>query len=148
MTDNKNRSVGEVRSTFSKFNGNLGVSGCVRHNFKKVGLISYSKEICSFEVFFEFCAGFDVNDVTENENSFDIETNSESFNYILENIKKKFFIPKFSELDWKPINLVEITNEEHAKTLLKLLEALEDLDDVQNVASNFNINEALMEKII
>ena len=98
--------------------------------------------------FFEFCAGFDVNDVTENENSFDIETNSESFNYILENIVKKILIPKFSELDWKPINLVEITNEEHAKTLLKLLEALEDLDDVQNVASNFNINEALMEKII
>ena len=63
-------------------------------------------------------------------------------------ILKKFLIPKFSELDWKPINLVEITNEEHAKTLLKLLEALEDLDDVQNVASNFNINEALMEKII
>ena len=148
MTDNKNRSVGEVRSTFSKFNGNLGVSGCVRHNFKKVGLISYSKEICSFEVFFEFCAGFDVNDVTENDNSFDIETNSESFNYVLENIEKKFLIPKFSELDWKPINLIEITNEEHAKTLLKLLEALEDLDDVQNVASNFNINEALMEKII
>ena len=56
LTDNKNRSVSEVRSTFSKYNGNLGITGSVRHFFKKTGIISFSKEIDSFENFFEFCA--------------------------------------------------------------------------------------------
>ena len=54
MTDNKNRSAAEVRSTFSKYNGNLGVSGCVKHNFKKVGVISYNKSVSTFENFFDF----------------------------------------------------------------------------------------------
>ena len=54
MTDNKNRSASEVRSTFSKYNGNLGISGSVKRNFKKVGMISYSKEITSFENFLNF----------------------------------------------------------------------------------------------
>ena len=148
MTDNKNRSASEVRSTFSKYNGNLGVSGCVKHNFKKIGYISYENKICSFENFFDFCAGLDVIDVIENANSFDLETNQESYNIVLEILEKKFSIPKFSQVDWKPLNFTEIENEDDAKTLIKLLEKLEDLDDVQNVASNFNINESLMEKVI
>ena len=148
MTDNKNRSASEVRSTFSKYNGNLGVSGCVKHNFKKIGYISYEKKICSFENFFDLCAGLNVIDVIENENSFDLETNQESYNIVLETLEKKFSIPKFSQVEWKPLNFTEIENEDDAKTLIKLLEKLEDLDDVQNVASNFNINEALMEKVI
>ena len=97
MTDNKNRSAAEVRSTFSKYNGNLGVSGCVKHNFKKVGIISYKKSISTFEDFFDYCASLDVDDVTENENDFVLETNLDSFNTILQKLEDKFSIPKFSE---------------------------------------------------
>ena len=148
MTDNKNRSAAEVRSTFSKYNGNLGVSGCVKHNFKKVGIISYKKSISTFEDFFDYCASLDVDDVAENENDFVLETNLDSFNTILQKLEDKFSIPKFSEIEWKPLNFIDISDEDSAKVLIKLLETLEDLDDVQSVSSNFNINDSLMDKII
>ena len=148
MTDNKNRSAAEVRSTFSKYNGNLGVSGCVKHNFKKVGIISYNKSVSTFENFFDFCASLDVDDVTENDNDFVLETSLDSFNSVLQKLETKFSIPKFSEIEWKPLNFIDVSDEDSAKVLIKLLETLEDLDDVQSVSSNFNINDSLMEKII
>jgi len=148
MTDNKNRSVSEIRSTFSKYNGNLGISGCVKHNFKRFGVISYDLKTCSFENFFEFCSSLDVVDILENENTFDVLTDIEFFNSSLEILEKEFSIPKFSGLEWRPLNTVEINNENDASKLLTLLEKLEELDDVQNIASNFNINDTLMEKLI
>ena len=148
MTDNKNRSAAEVRSTFSKYNGNLGVNGCVVHNFKKIGVVSFDKEISSFEKFFDFCASLNVDDVYEEESKFVLETNIESLNNIIETLEKEFSIPKFSEIEWKPLNVVDVNDENDARVLLKLLETLEDLEDVQNVSSNFNINDSLMEKLI
>ena len=148
MTDNKNRSASEIRSTFSKYNGNLGISGSVRHNFKKVGIITYAKEVTTFENFFEFCVSLNINDVIENDNSFDVETDLEVFNQTLEALENKYSVPKFTSLEWKPLNTIEISNQDDAKSLLILLEKLEELDDVQNVFANFNINETLMEKLI
>ena len=148
MTDNKNRSASEIRSTFSKYNGNLGISGSVRHNFKKVGIITYAKEVTTFENFFEFCVSLNINDVIENDNSFDVETDLEAFSQTLETLENKYSVPLFTSLEWKPLNTIEISNQDDAKSLLILLEKLEELDDVQNVFANFNINETLMEKLI
>ncbi len=148
MTDNKNRSASEIRSTFSKYNGNLGISGSVKHNFKKVGIITYAKEVTTFENFFEFCVSLNINDVIENDNSFDVETDLEVFSQTLEALENKYSVPQFSSLEWKPLNTIEISNQDDAKSLLVLLEKLEELDDVQNVFANFNINETLMEKLI
>ncbi len=148
MTDNKNRSASEIRSTFSKYNGNLGISGSVRHNFKKVGIITYAKEVTTFENFFEFCVSLNINDVIENDNSFDVETDLEAFSQTLEALENKYSVPQFTSLEWKPLNTIEISNQDDAKSLLILLEKLEELDDVQNVFANFNINETLMEKLI
>ena len=148
MTDNKNRSASEIRSTFSKYNGNLGISGSVRHNFKKVGIITYAKEVTTFENFFEFCVSLNINDVVENDNSFDVETDLEIFSQTLEALENKYSVPQFTSLEWKPLNTIEISNQDDAKSLLILLEKLEELDDVQNVFANFNINETLMEKLI
>ena len=148
MTDNKNRSASEIRSTFSKYNGNLGISGSVRHNFKKVGIITYAKEVTTFENFFEFCVSLNINDVIENDNSFDVETDLEAFSQTLEALENKYSVPQFTSLVWKPLNTIEISNQDDAKSLLILLEKLEELDDVQNVFANFNINETLMEKLI
>ena len=80
--------------------------------------------------------------------SYEITTEIESFHNILSNLEKEFSVPNFSSIEWRPVNTVDIDNENDATTLLKLLEKLEELDDVQNVASNFNINDKLMEKII
>ncbi len=148
MTDNKNRSASEIRSTFSKYNGNLGISGSVKHNFKKVGIITYAKEVTTFENFFEFCVSLNINDVIENDNSFDVETDLEAFSQTLEALENKYSVPQFTSLEWKPLNTIEISNQDDAKSLLILLEKLEELDDVQNVFANFNINETLMEKLI
>ena len=148
MTDNKNRSASEIRSTFSKYNGNLGISGSVKHNFKKVGIITYAKEVTTFEKFFEFCVSLNINDVIENDNSFDVETDLEVFSQTLEALENKYSVAQFSSLEWKPLNTIEISNQDDAKSLLVLLEKLEELDDVQNVFANFNINETLMEKLI
>ena len=148
MTDNKNRSASEIRSTFSKYNGNLGISGSVKHNFKKIGMISYSKEITTFENFFEFCVSLNVNDIMENNEIYEVETDLELFSETLEALENKYSVAKFSSLEWKPLNSIEISNEDDAKSLLILLEKLEEIDDVQNVFSNFNINDSLMENLI
>ena len=148
MTDNRNRSASEIRSTFSKYNGNLGISGCVKHNFKRLGIISYDSKVSSFEDFFDFCSSLDVLDIIENDSIFEVLTDVELFNRSLEILEKKFSISKFSGLEWRPINTIDINSEDDAKKLLTLLEKLEELDDVQNIASNFNINDVLMEKLI
>mgnify|MGYP001244871723 CR=1 FL=1 len=148
MTDNRNRSASEIRSTFSKYNGNLGISGCVKHNFKRLGIISYDSKVSSFEDFFDFCSSLDVIDIIENDSVFEVLTDVELFNKSLEILEKKFSISKFSGLEWRPINTIDINSEDDANKLLTLLEKLEELEDVQNIASNFNINDILMEKLI
>ena len=149
MTDNRNRSASEIRSTFSKYNGNLGISGCVKHNFKRVGVINYTAELCSFDNFFEFCASHNnIVDVIENENIFEVLTKLEFFQSTLEILEKKFSVAQFAQLEWRPINTIEISDENDASKLVNLLEKLEEIDDVQNIASNFNINDSLMEKLV
>ena len=101
-----------------------------------------------FENFFEFCVSLNINDVIENDNSFDVETDLEAFSQTLEALENKYSVPQFTSLEWKPLNTIEISNQDDAKSLLILLEKLEELDDVQNVFANFNINETLMEKLI
>ncbi|MBH43780.1 MAG: YebC/PmpR family DNA-binding transcriptional regulator [Rickettsiales bacterium] len=145
-TDNKNRSASEIRTIFNKSNGNLGNSGSVKHLFQKVGVIMYPKSIDSFESLFEFSSTLSVLDLNENDGIYEIETSLQTFHDILENFEKKYDIPKSSSLEWKAKELIDI-NENDAEKLLNLIEKLEELDDVQNIFSNFDINEELMEKI-
>ncbi len=148
LTDNKNRSASEIRSTFSKYNGNLGISGCVKHHFNKIGTISYPREIESFDSFFDFSASLNVKDIYENDDSYEVITDPEFFHDVIANLEKKYSIPKFSSIEWRPESSIDVNDEEDAKKLVTLLEKLEDLDDVQNVVSNFNISDELMDKLI
>ena len=148
MTDNRNRSASEIRAAFSKFNGNLGISGCVKPYFQKIGLVTYLNSVDSFDNFFEFCLSIEVEDIQELDELYEIIITSELFHVSLEKLEKKFGMPKFSNLEWRALNNIEVSKEDDAKNLFKLLEKLEDLDDVQNVSSNFNINDSLMEKVI
>ena len=145
-TDNKNRSASDIRTTFNKFNGNLGTSNSVKHLFQKIGTIIYPKSIDSFESLFEFSSTLSVLDLDENNEIYEIETTLETFHEILENFEKKYDIPKSSNLEWKAKELINI-KENDAEKLLTLIEKLEELDDVQNIFSNFDISEELMEKI-
>jgi len=145
-TDNKNRSASEIRTTFNKFNGNLGTTGSVKHLFQKVGTIIYPKSIGSFESLFEFSSNLSVLDLNENDEIYEIETSLEKFHETLEKFEKKYEIPKSSNLEWKAKEFVDV-KENNAEKLLTLIEKLEELDDVQNIFSNFDISEELMEKI-
>ncbi len=148
LTDNKNRSASEIRSTFSKYNGNLGITGCVRHNFNKLGIITYPNNVDKFDIFFEHCVSLDVKDITESDDTIEVITPPEIFHDVLLNLEKKYAPPKFSTIEWRPQNIIEVNEEDQARALLTLLDKLEDLDDVQSVISNFNIEDKLMEKLI
>ena len=93
-------------------------------------------------------ASIEVEDIQELDELYEIIITSELFHVSLEKLEKKFGIPRFSNLEWRALNNIEVSKEDDAKNLFKLLEKLEDLDDVQNVSSNFNINDSLMEKVI
>ena len=145
-SDNKNRSASEIRTTFNKFNGNLGTTGSVKHLFQKVGTIIYPRSIDSFESLFEFSSSLSVLDLNENDEIYEIETSLEKFHETLEKFEKKYEIPKSSNLEWRAKEFIDV-NENNAEKLLTLIEKLEELDDVQNIFSNFDISEELMEKI-
>ena len=145
-SDNKNRSASEIRTTFNKFNGNLGTTGSVKHLFQKVGTIIYPRSIDSFESLFEFSSSLSVLDLNENDEIYEIETSLEKFHETLEKFEKKYEIPKSSNLEWRAKEFIDV-NENNAEKLLNLIEKLEELDDVQNIFSNFDISEELMEKI-
>ena len=120
----------------------------MKHNFEKVGVISYSKDIDNFDSFFDYCASIDADDVLQGENSFDVYTNIDLFNEIILKLEEKYKLANFTRMEWKPLNTIDVENEDGARGLMKLLEKLEDLDDVQNVSANFNISDSLMEKIL
>lgn len=146
LTDNKNRSASEIRSIFNKYNGNLGTSGSVKHLFQKIGTIVYDNHISSFEEIFECCLECSVLNIEENDNKYEIETSLELFQVTLNKLEKKFKIPNFSGIDWKPKNLVEISDSE-AEKLFKLIEKLEDVSDVQNITSNADFSNDFLKKI-
>lgn len=147
MTDNKNRTVADVRHYFSKSNGNLGESGCVAWMFEKQGLIQIEKEGVSEEELMDLALEAGAEDVVEEEAEFQVLTSPEDFNDVrdaLEEAGQKFIEASISMI---PKNTVDVTEEKVAKSLLKLLENLEDHDDVQNVHANFDIDDSLMDQL-
>ncbi len=146
VTDNKNRSASEIRSIFNKYSGNLGTSGSVKHLFQKIGTIVYNNHITSFEEIFECCLECSVIDIKENNNKYEIETSLEHFQVTLDKLEKKFKIPNFSSIDWKPKTLVKISDND-AQKLFTLMEKFEDISDVQNITSNADFSNDFLKKI-
>jgi YebC/PmpR family DNA-binding regulatory protein len=147
MTDNRNRTVADIRHYFAKSNGNLGESGCVAWMFDKKGLIQVDKKGITEEVLLELALEAGAEDVVEEENEFQILTAPENFNDVQEALEKGGVKILGASVSMIPKNTVEVTEEKPAKALLKLLESLEDHDDVQNVHANFDIDDELMEKL-
>jgi YebC/PmpR family DNA-binding regulatory protein len=147
MTDNRNRTVADIRHYFSKSNGNLGESGCVAWMFDKKGLIQVDKASTSEEALLEVALEAGAEDVVEEENEFQIITTPESFDEVREALEKAGVEMLEASVSMIPQNTVEVTEEKPARALLKLLESLEDHDDVQNVHANFDIDDDLMEKL-
>jgi YebC/PmpR family DNA-binding regulatory protein len=147
-TDNRNRTTAEVRHIFSKYGGNLGSSGCVSFLFEDKGVINVEKSKYSEEEILEKALEAGVEDViTDDEEYYEIRTSVQDFYKVKENLEKMGVEIARAELTKIPTTTVKITNEETATKLMKLLDALEDNDDVQKVYANFDIPEELLQKI-
>lgn len=147
MTDNKNRTVADIRHFFSKHGGNLGEFGSVGWMFDKKGSLIVSKAAISEEKLLELALDAGAEDVKEEEDEFQVITAATDFEPVKEALQKKGVSFVHAAITMIPKNVVEITEEKVARQLLKLLEVLEDCDDVQKVHTNFDIPDQLMEAI-
>jgi YebC/PmpR family DNA-binding regulatory protein len=149
MTDNRNRTAGDIRSYFTKYNGNLGENGCVGWMFKPVGLVKFDMSI-NFEELFEAAVELGADDIQEPDedgDEFKVITSVENFQKVAEGLEKAGFKNISAELTRIPENSIEVTDEKIASQVLKLLERIEEHDDVQNVYSNFDISDEILQKI-
>ncbi|WP_457622180.1 YebC/PmpR family DNA-binding transcriptional regulator [Persephonella sp.] len=148
LTDNRNRTTGEVRHIFTKHGGNLGSSGCVSFLFEEKGVILVPKDKYDEETVFEKAIEAGAEDVvTDDEEFYEIRTEPKELYTVKEALEKEGLEIEKAELTRIPTTTVEIKDEETATKLMKLLDALEDNDDVQKVYSNFEMSQQLMEKV-
>ena len=146
LTDNRNRTASEVRATFSKNGGNLGETGSVSFMFDRVGQIIYPADAADADAMFEAALEAGADNAESDENGHEILTATDDFNTVRESLENQFGSPEEAGLAWKAQNTTPV-NEDQAQTLLKLLAALDELDDVQSVASNFDIDDDIMAKL-
>ena len=146
MTDNRNRTASEVRSAFSKHGGNLGETGSVNFMFDRVGRVVYPADVAEAEQMFEGALEAGATDVESDEDGHTVTCEPDDFADVREALVEKFGEPESSGLEWKPQNTVEV-DEDTASTPFKLIEVLEDNDDVQNVSSNFEVSDETMERL-
>ncbi len=143
LTDNKNRTVAEVRHTLGKYNGNLGESGCVGWMFTKKGLILIEKDKIEEDELLEIVLENGAEDMTDDDDNFAVTTTTETLAQVTDAIKAKIEIIS-SELSMIPSTYIKL-EEKQAHQMLKLLDKLEEIDDIQNVWTNFDIDPEIIE---
>ena len=146
MTDNKNRTAGDIRSYFTKFNGNLGETGCVGWMFDKKGCITFDKSV-DYEQLFEAAINLDAEDIEDDEENYRVITSFENLQSVTEGLEQAGFKSVTAEFTRIPQNEIEITDEKIATNSMRLYTRLDEHDDVQNVYMNFDIADDLMEKL-
>jgi YebC/PmpR family DNA-binding regulatory protein len=144
-TDNRNRTVGELRHLFSKNGGNLGENGCVGWMFDRKGVIILDKEAKTEEELFELVVGAGADDLKDSGDIWEILTDPDNFDAVLEAVKAAKLTPTSAEITMVPKNLVKLEGRD-AQQMLKLYDALDDHDDVQKISSNFEMDDAEYEK--
>ncbi len=146
LTDNRNRTAGEVRSLFSKNGGNLGASGSVSHQFDRVGQIVYTAAAGSADAVFEAALEAGADDVQSSEDGHEIFTAIENLHEVARALEDKIGAAESAKLVWRPHDLVSV-DEAAAQSLMKLIDALEDNDDVQTVSGNYDVSDDIMAKL-
>ena len=146
LTDNHNRTAGEVRSIFTKAGGNLGTTGSVAFMFDRVGVVEYDAKVADADAMLEAAIEAGAEDVVSSEDGHQITTKADDLGEVSKALEAKFGEPRKSALMWKPQNTVAVDDEAGEK-IIKLIEALDDNDDVQKVTANFEVSDALMAKM-
>ena len=147
MTDNRNRTAGDIRSYFNKYNGNLGETGCVGWMFKEEGVISVDKKGIDQEKLFDQAINAGAEDFNSDDEEYRIITTPDTLQEVAENIEKEGYKLNNVEIARNPQNTVAVEDAETAKQLIRLLDCIENHNDVQNVYANFEIDDKLLEEI-
>ena len=140
LTDNRNRTATDVRTAFAKNGGNVGGSGAVSHGFDRLGLITYPASAGTAEAIFEAALEAGADDVESNEESHEIWTSVESLHAVSRTLEGALGAPESAKLAWRPKDWVDVGAAD-AQTLLKMIDALEESDDVQHVWGNYDISD-------
>ena len=146
LTDNKKRTVSEIRHLFSKYGGNLGENGCVAWMFDSMGVITVETSVVDEDTLMEIAIEAGASDMTNAGDVYEITTPPSDLETVRQALEAKSIPITSAETTMIPQNTVAL-NEKQAETMLKLYEALEDHDDVQSVYSNFDIADDIMEKL-
>ena len=146
LTDNRNRTVTNVRTIFSKNGGNLGAPGSVSHAFDRLGLISYPASAGSDEAVLEAAIDAGADDVESDVDGHEIWTSIDNLHGVAKSLEAALGEPESVKLAWRPQNSVDL-GEDDAVQLIKLVDALEDDDDVQTVWGNYEMSDEVMEKV-
>ena len=146
LTDNRNRTASEMRTLFNKNGGNLGDSGNVSFLFERVGRVQFAAAATSPDAMFEAALEAGANDVESNDEGHEITCAPDDLSAVRDALEAQFGAPEAARLDWKPGSAIPV-GEKDAETLFKLLEALDDNDDVQRVATNFEVADEILERL-
>ncbi len=140
LTDNKNRTVGEVRHVLTKHGGNLGASGCVAYLFEKKGLLCFERASIDADALLEAALEGGAEDLVEGDGTLEVVTQPSGLESIKRALEAKGFAPVSADITMEPSTTVALEGEQ-AETMLRVTDALEELDDVQKVYSNFDISD-------
>jgi YebC/PmpR family DNA-binding regulatory protein len=146
LTDNRNRTASDVRAAFTKSGGNLAETGAVSFMFDHVGVVEFEAKVADADAVLEAAIDAGADDVVSNENGHEIYTASGSLGAVAKVLEAKFGEPRKAALMWKPKNTMAIDDDKGEK-LINLLDVLNEHDDVQNVYANFEVSDALMQKM-
>lgn len=138
LTDNRNRTAGEVRAAFSKHGGSLGESNSVSFMFQRLGVVTYPVDAASEDDMLEAAIEAGADNAVLTEDGHEITCEMENFFAVRDALESRFGEPQSAKLDWRPENSISL-DEEKARTVLKLIDVLEDNDDVQAVYANFDL---------
>ena len=146
LTDNRNRTAGEVRSYFTKAGGALAETGAVAFMFDRVGLIEFDADVASEEAMLEAAIDAGADDVVSSAEGHEITTSVETLRDVQKSLEAKFGEPRKAAIGWRAQSTVSVDDETGAK-VLRLVGSLEENDDVQNVYANFEVSDALVAKL-
>ncbi len=146
LTDNRNRTATNVRTAFSKNGGNLGTGGSVSHGFDRLGLIEYPGSAGDADKVFEAALEAGADDVESSDDGHSIWTSIDALHEVAKALEAALGEPEGVKLAWKPTTMVEV-GEDDAGKLLRMIDTLEEDDDVQTVWGNYDVPDAVMEKL-
>jgi YebC/PmpR family DNA-binding regulatory protein len=146
LTDNRNRTASDVRAAFSKYGGAMGETNSVSFMFSRLGVIRYPRSAASEDEVLEAAIEAGADDVESGPEGHEVTTSVDSFFAVRDALEARFGAPEEAKLDWRPTTSVTL-DEERAAAVLKLIDVLDENDDVQNVYANFDIPESVLQKI-